>query len=114
MVWLKLAHTAIFAAASAGILYTLYCGVRGIENRWLYASVALTVGIAACLVLNGCVCPLQTLARRLAGTPDQGVSDIYLPRAVADLIVPVSSPLAVTGIALVAWRAWRRRYPPKR
>lgn len=110
---LKAAHTAIVALNAAGVLYTVYCGVRGRFGWLLWASIALSAGIALGLAINGLICPLQSLARRIAGV-DGWASDLFLPHWAAYLIAPVLGPLMALGYGLVAWRLVQRRARRKR
>jgi len=105
---LRFAHTIIFVAATSGILWMVVGGLRDRLDRGVWAGLIASAGIGLALMVNGCECPLQTLAQRLAGV-DHWVSDIYLPEPVADAVVPVATPVTLLGFALVGWRIRRRR-----
>ncbi len=105
---LKAAHTLIVALNGAGILYTIYCGARGRFGWKLWAAIALSAGIALGLAINGLVCPLQSLARRISGA-EGWAADLFLPHWAAYLIAPVYGALMVVGYGLVAWRIIERR-----
>jgi hypothetical protein len=107
IVLLRAAHTLIVALNGAGILYTIYCGVRGRFDRMLWAAVALSAGIAIGLAINGLICPLQTLARRITGI-EGWAPDLFLPHWAAWLIAPVYGSLMAAGYGLVVWRLVQR------
>lgn len=106
--WLRFIHTVIFAVAALAIVTTPISALRGRVTGWTWAGVGYTAVIGVALALNGCVCPLQTLARHIAGV-DHWISDIFLPEWMANAIVPVCTPIAFAGYALVLWRVIQSR-----
>jgi hypothetical protein len=108
IVILRVAHTVIVALNGAGILYTIYCGIKGTFGLLLWASVLLSAGIALGLLINGFICPLQTLARKIIGV-ESWAPDLYLPQLAAWLIAPVYGALMAVGYGLVAWRLLQQR-----
>jgi hypothetical protein len=108
LILLRAAHTLIVALNGAGILYTIYCGVRARFDGKLWAAVALSAGIALGLAINGLICPLQILARRITGI-EGWAPDLFLPYWAAWLIAPVYGSLMALGYSLVLWRLVQRR-----
>ena len=83
----KIAHTVIFWFLSACVLYTLYSGVadRVTWLTWVAAGFVLVESVV--LVAFGWVCPLTLVAERL-GAARGSVADIFLPKWLADRILP--------------------------
>ena len=103
---LRAVHTAVFAVEVAAILYMIWRGLRGPLDRWCLAAVLLTAGTGLGLLLNNGDCIFHTWAENASGEDE--VSDLFLPRAAANLIFPVSLPFVSLGYILLAWR-WARR-----
>jgi hypothetical protein len=110
--WVKLVHTLIFFFASTCIMYVVYCGVAGKENRYLWTSIAIILFIGAMYAANGMECPLASLVQRLAGR--RNVADIFFPDWFARNIMPVSTVIFVIGASLVARNRYFRRRSDKR
>jgi hypothetical protein len=109
--WVKLTHTLIFFCASACIIHVVYCGVADRTDKYLWASVAIVGAIGLIYAANGFECPVATLVYRLAGR--RNVADIFLPDWFARNIVPVSTPIYLIGMALVARNWYRHRKSDK-
>ena len=99
MVAIKAVHSGVFLVELAAILWLVATGVTGRRDRTVVVAGALVAVEAAVFVVNGGVCPLTPLAERL-GSSSGGVSDIFLPRAVARTIPIWSSALVVLGLLL--------------
>ncbi len=104
---LRLAHTAIVALNAAGVLYTIHCGLKNRFDWKLWAAMALSAGVALGLAVNDFICPLQSLARRIAGV-EGWTPDLFMPNWAALLIAPVLGPLMALGYGLVLWRLVQR------
>ena len=100
---LRAAHTAVFAVEVAAILYMIWRGLRGPLDRWCLFAVILTAGTGLGLLLNNGDCIFHTWAADVSG--DDGVSDLFLPLAAANLIFPVSLPFVTLGYVLLL-RRW--------
>ncbi len=100
---IKLAHTAIFAVLSACVLYVLASGALGRITVWTWAAMGAIVVEGLVLAASGGRCPLTALAERL-GAADGSVSDIFLPRWLADRVFPICTSLYLVGCAFVAAR----------
>lgn len=101
--FIKLLHTIVFLVMSAAILFLLYCGLTGQISRWTSYAFALVMVEVLIYAGNGFLCPLKVWADNL--TPEgEPMSDIYLPRWIADRIVVVSTPMLVVACLLIAVR----------
>lgn len=103
LIFIKLLHTIVFLVMVAAILFLLYCGLTGQISRWTGFAFALVMVEVLIYAGNGFLCPLKVWADHLtpAGQP---MSDIYLPRWIADRIVVVSTPILVVACLLIALR----------
>ncbi|BAM92131.1 hypothetical protein S58_61560 [Bradyrhizobium oligotrophicum S58] len=91
IILIKALHTAVFVFASSCILYALRCSVTGRTAGFrLQIAIAVPSLIGVLWWLNGRECLLSSLIYRFAGD-DRTQSDIFLPDAVARLIMPVST-----------------------
>ena len=114
IILIKALHTAIFLFASGCILYALVCGITGRASPvGLRVAIAVPTAIGILWWLNGRECLLSSAIYRLADG-DHTQSDIFLPDAVASMIMPVSTPLLALAVALVLWRRATRRWKPSR
>ncbi|MEM6667221.1 MAG: hypothetical protein AAF638_12560 [Pseudomonadota bacterium] len=100
----KLIHTLITLVNTGAVAYILYCGVRRREGPLLDLAIFLIMVEALALAAFEFRCPVQYVARAVAGTTAP-VNDIFLPRWVAAYIVQACVPFAIVGLALV----WRNR-----
>lgn len=107
---IKAFHSAVFLVMLAAIGWLLATGVSGRRDR----SVAVAAGLVAIesgvFIANRGVCPLTPLAERY-GARRGGVSDIFLPDAIARTIPIWSTTLIAISVLLHARRAACRRYP---
>ena len=107
IVAIKTVHSAIFLANSAAILHIFVAGVRNRPSRWTRPALLIAATEVAVFVLNRGHCPLTAVVEDL-GAEDGRVSDIFLPRRLADRIpLLCTPPLAIGLIGLVVGR--RRR-----
>lgn len=107
--YVKLLHTLIYAFMTACIGYIWYCAWRRRTDRWLGLAVLAVVGEGLVLLLNQGECPLKTVVARLAA--DTRVSDIFIPRWLADRTFPICFTLFAAGLAGWAVRVWRKPRP---
>ena len=110
--WTKLAHTLIFFFASSCILYVVYCGLLGKNNRYLTVSLGIVFAIGVIYAINGFECPLTSIVYKLSGRRD--VPDIFFPNWFANKIMPVSTVLYLIGVVLVARNLYYNRKANKR
>jgi hypothetical protein len=85
-------HSAIFLVELVAILWLVATGIVGRRDRSTAVAAALVAAEAAVFVANRGVCPLTPLAER-HGASRGGVSDIFLPDALARTIPAWSSAL---------------------
>jgi hypothetical protein len=109
LVAIKATHSALFLGILGAILWLVATGVTGRRD----GSVALAAGVVATeagvFVANRGVCPLTPLAERYgARRGTGGVSDIFLPDALARTIPAWSTALLVVA-AVLHLRALIRR-----
>ncbi len=100
---IKLVHTLVFWLLSFCVLYVLYSGVTGRVGPWTWVAAGLLLVESLVLAAFGGVCPLTILAER-QGAARGSVTDIFLPKRVADQIFPVCGTLYVVGLLLVLGR----------
>ena len=106
LVAIKAVHSAIFLVMLSAIGWLLVTGLTGRRDRSVAAAGALVAGESAVFLANGGVCPLTPLAER-HGASRGGVSDIFLPDAVARTI-PI---WATSAVAVAVVLHLRRRAP---
>lgn len=105
--WTRLVHTLIFFFASGCIVYVVYCGIAGKNNRYLMVSLVIVFAVGVIYAINGFECPLATAVHHLAGRRD--VPDIFFPDWFANKIMPVSAVIYIIGVVLVARNLYRVR-----
>jgi hypothetical protein len=94
-------HTAVFLVELSSILWLVVSGLVGRRDRSVAAAAGLVAIEAGVFVANAGVCPLTPLTERL-GASRGGVSDIFLPGALARTIPVWSSALVVLAAVLHA------------
>lgn len=98
LVLIKAAHSVIFFVMLGAIGWLLATGIAGRRDRTTGAAAGLVAVEAAVFLANDGVCPLTPLAERHgAGAGKGGVSDIYLPDALAR-----TTPLWSTALIAIA------------
>jgi hypothetical protein len=101
---IKVLHTLVFFGMSAGVFYLLFSALTGRITRWTWIVCAAVVGEGGVLLLFGGSCPLRLLAEEL-GEERGSVTDIFLPKWLADRIFVIFTPLAIFGMAVLALRS---------
>jgi hypothetical protein len=104
----KAVHSVAFFVLQSAILYLLYKGIRGESDRKAGAAAALVGGECAVYAGNGFRCPLTGLAEDLGAKSGQ-VTDIFLPKWLADNIANIYFPLFVLALFLHVRNLRRRR-----
>jgi len=104
----KAVHSAIFLVMVAAIGWLVATGLRGRQDRTVALAAGLVAAESAVFVANRGVCPLTPLAERY-GAARGGVSDIFLPDALARTIPWWAGSLAVLGFALHVGQRLPRR-----
>ena len=109
----KAVHSVAFFILQSAILYLAYRSVRGESDGKATAAAVLVGGECAIYAGNGFRCPLTGLAEDLGAEHGQ-VTDIFLPKWLADNIANIYAPLfavalVIHGRNLVAKRLETRR-----
>ncbi len=91
---LKSVHTMIFLGELAAIGWLAVTGITGRRDRSVAIAAGAVAAEAAVFLGNGRVCPLTPMTERL-GAERGAVSDIFLPRVVAESIPIWSSALVL-------------------
>jgi hypothetical protein len=104
IVAIKAVHSVIFLVNSVSVLVVFWIGLSGHPSRWTRPALVAALSESAVFVLNRGQCPLTGLVERL-GAESGRVSDIFLPRPIADRIPIIFGPPLVTGVGLLAARA---------
>ncbi|APV50403.1 hypothetical protein BWI17_12280 [Betaproteobacteria bacterium GR16-43] len=100
---IKVVHTLIFIVLSACVLYVVFSGALDRITPWTWIAIAAIVVEGLVLAASGGRCPLTKMAERL-GAENGSVSDIFLPKWLADRIFPICGTLYLVGCVLVALR----------
>jgi hypothetical protein len=108
LVLIRGTHSAIFLVELAAIAWLVVTGIIGRRDRSTALAAVLVTAEAAVFLANDGVCPLTPLAER-HGARRGGVSDIFLPDAVARTIPVWSTALIAVAVALHARGVLRRR-----
>ena len=96
---IKAVHSAVFLVMLAAIGWLVGTGLVGRRDRTVAVASALVAAESAVFVANRGVCPLTPLAER-HGASRGGVSDIFLPDALARTIPIWASSLVVAAVVL--------------
>jgi hypothetical protein len=103
IVAIKALHTAIFGVLMGCVVYVALAGVRDRMTRRATLALVAILGEGLVISRNHGRCPLTDIVEELGG--DHGsVSDIFLPRWIADHIPHISSALLGFGMATFALR----------
>jgi hypothetical protein len=105
IVAIKLVHSLIFLLNSAAIMHIFVAGLRNRPSGWTRAALAVALTEVAVFVANRRRCPLTDLVEHL-GAENGRVSDIFLPRWLADRIPQLCGPPLLIGVLALAWRRW--------
>ena len=101
-------HSAAFWVIQTAICYLLYTGIRGRTDRRAAAAATIAVGESLIYAGNGFRCPLTDLAEGLGADSGQ-VTDIWLPKRLADNIANIYVPMLGLALLLHARNLRRRR-----
>jgi hypothetical protein len=100
---IKLVHTVIFWVLSLCVVYALFSGIANRIGTWTWVAVGLLLVESVVLVVSGWTCPLTLLAER-QGAARGSVTDIFLPKWLADRIFPICGTAYGIAVALILWR----------
>lgn len=108
MFGIQLSHTFIFFALTASIFYLLYSAIANRLTRWTGIALASLLVESAVMLFNNWQCPLRGWAEAL-GAERGSVTDIFLPRWLADRIFTLCTPLYAVGFIGVTIRYLQAR-----
>jgi hypothetical protein len=99
----KAVHSLAFFIISASVLQICWAGLTGIPSRW--TRVALWTAVSECVIFAAFRfrCPLRIVAEDLGAESGQ-VTDIYLPKWLADRITWIFTPILLVGLVGLALR----------
>ncbi len=103
---IKLVHTIIFWILSLCTVYALFSGITNRITMWTWIAVILLLVESVVLVVSGWTCPLTILAER-QGALHGSVTDIFLPKWLADRIFPICGTMYGVALVLILWRVLR-------
>jgi hypothetical protein len=110
IVAIKAVHSAIFLVNATSVLHIFRVGVLNRRSRWTRVALFAAVGESIVFVMNRGRCPLTQLVEAM-GAENGRVSDIFLPRWLADRIPQLFGPPLVIGLLGLAYhRALARRH----
>lgn len=102
---IKLVHTIIFWILSLCTVYALFSGLADRITFWTWIAVGLRLIESLVLVVSGWTCPLTILAER-QGALRGSVTDIFLPKWLADRIFPICGTMYGVALVLILWRVF--------
>jgi hypothetical protein len=102
-VLVKAVHSLAFFTIAACVLQICWAGITGIPSRWTRVSLWIALGECAVFAAFRFRCPLRLVAEDLGAESGQ-VTDIFLPKWLADRITWIFTPLLVMGLAGLALR----------
>ena len=102
---IKLVHTLIFWTLSLCTVYALFSGIANRITTWTWVAVALLLVESVVLAVSGWTCPLTILAER-QGALRGSVTDIFLPKWLADRIFPICGTMYGVALVLILWRVF--------
>src|ERR1700716_1285644 len=110
IVAIKAVHSGIFLLNATSVLHIFWIGVLNRRSRWTRVALVAALGESIVFVVNRVRCPLTQLVEAM-GAENGRVSDIFLPRWLADRIPQLSGPPLVIGLLALAYhRALARRH----
>lgn len=99
-------HTLIFIVESICVFYLLYAAAANRVNRWTAVAVSVITFEGVVLYFNNMQCPLRVWTKRL-GASRGSVTDLFLPRWLADRIFEIYTPFFALGCLGVLVRKLR-------
>src|ERR1700736_3864308 len=111
IVAIKAVHSGIFLLNATSVLHIFWVGVLNRRSRWTRVALVAALTESIVFVANRGCCPLTQLVEAL-GAESGRVSDIFLPRWLADRIPQLFGPPLAIGLLALAYHrgfAWRLR-----
>jgi hypothetical protein len=104
---IKFIHSVIFWWQVACLAYLLYAGITRTFNVIVLVAIVSILINGLLLLLNKGRCPFTTLAEH-QGAKSGSVTDLFLPKCIANNIFRVSMPLFCAELVLLAVRYFTR------
>jgi len=98
--FIKLVHTAIFLVMTACVIILFYTGIMNCLSGWTVIAIVLLLIEGIVLIFNKWQCPLTIWAEKL-GAEDGSVTNIFLPRWLADRLFSICAPLFVIACIIL-------------
>jgi hypothetical protein len=90
-------HSLAFFAIAASVVQVCWAGISGMSSRWTRVALWTAIGECAVFAAFRFRCPLRLVAEDLGAESGQ-VTDIYLPKWLADRITWIFTPLLAVGL----------------
>jgi hypothetical protein len=103
---IKTVHSAVFLTIAAAIVHIFVAGLRGRPSGWTGPAIGLALGESAIFAVNRFRCPLTEVVKNLTGESVR-VTDIFLPRWLADRIPLIFTPPLIIGLLGLARARWK-------
>ena len=101
--FIKLVHTAIFFIMTTCVIVLFYTGIMNRLSGWTIIALVLVFIEGIVLILNKWKCPLTIWAEKL-GAENGSVTNIFLPRWLADRLFTICAPLFVISCLILIIR----------
>ena len=101
--FIKLVHSAIFFIMTTCVVILFYTGIMNRLSGWTIIAFVLILIEGIVLILNKWQCPLTIWAEKL-GAADGSVTNIFLPRWLADRLFSICAPLFVIACIILIIR----------
>ena len=105
---MKTLHTLVYFVESLCVFYILYSAVANRVTRLTTVAIGVISLEGIVLLFNNMQCPMRQVTERL-GAERGSVTDLFLPRWLADRIFQIYTPLFVVGSLGVFGRLLQKR-----
>jgi hypothetical protein len=99
--WIKFAHSVAFWFMFACFVYNIWAAATATFNWILFITVGTHLLEGVVLMFNHWTCPLRTMAED-CGAENGQISDIFLPKWLADRLFPIGIGLFVFEMVWLA------------
>ena len=103
LVAVKALHSAIFILMVVAIAYLLFAGIADYDGWPAMVAISLPAIEGVIYFGNRMRCPLTDLAESI-GAENGSVTDMFMPRVLADRTFEIFTPLYLVGCALMIYR----------
>jgi hypothetical protein len=95
--WIKFAHSVAFWFMFGCFVYNIWAAATATFNWVLFITVGTHLLEGVVLIFNKWTCPLRTMAEN-CGAENGQISDIFLPKWLADRLFPIGMGMFVVEI----------------